>query len=55
MAVDGLGDDFGYFIYEAIGDARRSQCCNVLAKCPSYEAAMRLVELYAMRPYASAA
>lgn len=41
--VDGLGDDFGYFVYETIGP-RSKACIEVLAKCPTYEAAVRLLE-----------
>jgi hypothetical protein len=48
LGVDGLGDDYGFFVYEAIGDKTRSRCSNVLAKCPSFEAASRLIELYSV-------
>lgn len=48
MGVDNLGGDFGYFIYESFGSAL-SQSTSILAKCPSYEAASRLMELYISR------
>lgn len=41
--VDGLGDDYGYFVYEARGP-RGAACIDVLAKCPTFEAALRLLE-----------
>ncbi len=46
LGVDDLGGDFGYFIYESIGYSTTG-CTTVLAKCPSYEAAVRLLEIYA--------
>lgn len=46
MAVDGLGDEFGFFVYETNGPSPRD-CINVLAKCPTYEAAIRLLEFLA--------
>lgn len=45
LDVDGLGDDFGYFVYESQG-AFPVQSITVLAKCPSYEAAARLMQIY---------
>lgn len=47
--VDGLGDEFGYFVYETRG---RRDCLSieVLAKCPTYEAAMRLLDFLVMSP-----
>ena len=45
FGADDFGDDFGYFIYESRGIGS-SQCTSILAKCPSYEAASRLIELY---------
>jgi hypothetical protein len=41
--VDGLGEDEGYFIYER---ARNGEITDILAKCPSFEAAAKLVELF---------
>lgn len=42
-----LGDDSGYFIYEV--DAERpSSGIEILAKAVSYEAALRLVDIYIM-------
>jgi predicted neutral ceramidase superfamily lipid hydrolase len=40
--VDGLGDDNGYFIYERESDGSIRE---ILAKCPSFEAAAKLFEL----------
>lgn len=43
--LDHLGDDSGYFIYEY--DTERSESgFEVLAKTVSYDAAMRLVEIF---------
>ncbi len=50
LGVDGLGDSFGYFIYETEGGVSASRCTNVLAKCPSYEAACRVLEIYSSHP-----
>jgi len=47
LGVDDLGDDFGYFIYESTGRSITG-CINVLAKCPSFEAAARLLEIYTL-------
>lgn len=41
--VDGLGDEFGYFVYESTGP-RINPFIEVLAKCPTYEAALRLLD-----------
>ena len=41
--VDGLGDEFGYFVYEAKGP-RANTSIDVLAKCPTFEAALRLLD-----------
>ena len=42
-----LGDDTGYFIYEV--DAKRpSSGIEILGKAVSYEAALRLVDIYVM-------
>jgi len=46
LGVDGLGDGFGYFIYETAGGPEATHCINVLAKCPSFEAACRVLEIY---------
>ena len=48
LQVDGLGDEFGYFVYESADGTPRG-CMNVLAKCDGYEAAYRLIELYRSR------
>jgi hypothetical protein len=43
--LDALGDDCGYFIYEF--DSRRpSAGIEVLAKVASYEAALRLLDIF---------
>ena len=52
--VDGLGDEFGYFVYESTG-ARGTAYIEVLAKCPTYEAAIRLLEFLAPSPRPSVA
>lgn len=42
-----LGDDSGYFIYEY--DARKpSSGIEILAKAASYDAAMRLIDIYVL-------
>jgi hypothetical protein len=41
-ATDGLGDHFGYFIYEHSENISTSGI-EILAKCPTYEAAFRLL------------
>ncbi len=46
--VDGLGDDFGYFVFESVGGVSPQKCSKVLAKCPDYESASRLMEIYSM-------
>lgn len=45
LQVDGLGDQFGYFVYESADGSPRG-CTKILAKCESYESASRLIELY---------
>jgi hypothetical protein len=42
-----LGDDSGYFIYE-IDAHRPSSGIEILAKAVSYDAALRLVDIYVM-------
>ena len=43
--ADSLGDDTGYFIYEY--DPRRSEAgIEILAKAASYEAAVRIVDIF---------
>lgn len=43
--LDTLGDDCGYFIYEV--DARRPGAgIEILAKVASYEAALRLLDIF---------
>ena len=42
-----LGDDFGYFIYE-FDTKRPGAGIEVLAKAASYDAAMRLVDIFYM-------
>jgi len=42
-----LGDDTGYFIYE-IDSQRPSSGIEILGKAISYEAALRLVDIYVM-------
>jgi hypothetical protein len=46
--VDGLGDDFGYFVYESADEGSGTKCINILAKCPDFEAASRLMEIYGL-------
>lgn len=41
-----LGDDTGYFIYE-FDTTRPSAGLEILAKAASYEAALRLIDIYA--------
>lgn len=53
LDADGLGDDFGYFVYEAEGRGS-SREITLLAKCPSMEAADRLVQLYGLAAHVSA-
>lgn len=45
LGVDGLGDEFGYFIYESTEPSPKG-CTNILAKCEGYETASRLIEIY---------
>jgi hypothetical protein len=40
-----LGDDFGYFIYEFDAD-RPASGIEILAKAASFEAAVRLIDIY---------
>ncbi len=40
-----LGDDYGYFIYE-FDAARPASGIEILAKAVSYDAAVRLVDIY---------
>lgn len=42
-----LGDEYGYFIYEC-DRTKQSAGIEVLAKAASYDAAMRLVDIYIM-------
>ena len=43
--IDTLGDDAGYFIYEY--DPRRSEAgIEILAKAASYDAAMRIMDIF---------
>ena len=42
-----LGDDSGYFVYE-IDAERPSAGIEILAKAASYEAALRLIDIYLM-------
>ena len=46
--IQGLGDDFGYFVYE-MDERPRSAGIQVLAKLASEDAAVRLAEILAMR------
>lgn len=48
-----LGDEYGYFIYEC-DRTRQFAGIEVLAKAASYEAAMRLVDIYTMARFAPA-
>lgn len=43
--LDALGDDCGYFLYE-VDASRPSAGIEVLAKVASYEAALRLVDIF---------
>jgi hypothetical protein len=43
--LEALGDDCGYFIYEVDGN-RLSAGIEILAKVASYEAALRLVDIF---------
>lgn len=45
LGVDGLGDEFGYFIYESTEPSPKG-CMKILAKCEGYETASRLIEIY---------
>jgi hypothetical protein len=49
MNTDGLGDEFGYFVYESTENSPRG-CTSILAKCESYESASRLIEIYKTAP-----
>lgn len=40
-----LGDDFGYFIYE-FDSKKPASNIEILAKAASYDAALRLIDLY---------
>lgn len=53
--ADALGDDSGYFIYEFDND-RPSAGIEILAKAASYDAAIRIVDIYfaAQRPLTAA-
>lgn len=42
-----LGDEYGYFIYEC-DRSKQSAGIEVLAKVASYDAAMRLIDIYTM-------
>jgi hypothetical protein len=46
--VEGLGGDFGYFVYE-VDERPRSAGIQVLAKAASEDAAVRLAQILAMR------
>jgi len=54
LGADSLGDEFGYFLYES-SDRSSHSCTKILAKCESYEAASRLIELYKTSPVISRA
>lgn len=43
--LDALGDDCGYFIYE-VDAGRPSAGIEILAKVASYEAALRLLDIF---------
>ncbi|MGI9488094.1 MAG: hypothetical protein ACR2RF_19890 [Geminicoccaceae bacterium] len=47
--IDGFSVDCGYFIYE-VSENPLAKGISVLAKAASFEAAMRLVDLWRSRP-----